>query len=473
MSPIRVALIWGIALFLAVAPQVSGAAITGLPDFTSLVEKHGSEVVNISTTQKVKVPAPPPQLPQGKELPDNIPWEEFFKKFFGEDGQPRETSSLGSGFIISTDGYIITNHHVVKDADEIVVRLQDRREFEAKIIGSDKRSDIALLKIDAKDLPAAKIGSSDKLRAGEWVLAIGSPFGFEASVTAGIVSAKGRSLPSDNYVSFIQTDVAINPGNSGGPLFNLDGDVIGVNSQIYSRTGGFMGLSFSIPIETAMHVVEQLKKSGKVTRGWLGVQIQDVTRELAQSFGMDGPHGALVSRVLPGSPAQAAGLQVGDIIVEFDGNKIDTSSSLPPLVGQTPIEKSVHIAIIRQGTKKMLPIKIGVLSDEEVADAAGSQVAPKSDNALNIIVSDPTEQQRQELDLPAHGVIVQNTFPGPASRAGISAGDVILQIQDKTVKDKSDFERIVKELPKDRPIAVLIQRRGGAVFVALRLDSKE
>ncbi|MFZ4701614.1 MAG: Do family serine endopeptidase, partial [Candidatus Methylumidiphilus sp.] len=329
-------------------PSLTGAV--ELPDFTTLVEKNNTAVVNISTTQKVSA-AERPQLPEGLDIPEGTPLDEFFKHYFGEGGpgsqggpggqgdggQPNEVKSLGSGFIISSDGYVLTNQHVVKDADEIVVRLQDRRELVAKVVGSDKRSDIALLKIEATNLPVLNIGSSENMKVGSWVLAIGSPFGFDHSVTAGIVSAKGRSLPSDNYVPFIQTDVAINPGNSGGPLFNMEGQVVGVNSQIYSRTGGSMGISFAIPIEVAMKVVEQLKTSGHVTRGWLGVQIQDVTRELAESFGMKKPQGALISKVLPKSPAEAAGLQIGDIITDYNKQEIVSSSTLPPMVGNTKI----------------------------------------------------------------------------------------------------------------------------------------
>ncbi|MBZ0172977.1 MAG: Do family serine endopeptidase, partial [Phycisphaerales bacterium] len=328
---------------LAAAP----ARARDLPDFADLAERASPAVVNIGTT--LKRGTQPPGLPPGMQIPDlpeDSPLYEFFRRFFGEGGDPgnfEPRSSLGSGFIISADGYIISNYHVVKDADEIVVRLSDRREFVAQLIGSDERSDLAVLKVEAADLPTVKIGDSSKLRVGEWVLAIGSPFGFEYSVTAGIVSAKGRSLPNENYVPFIQTDVAINPGNSGGPLFNLAGEVVGVNSQIFSRTGGFMGLSFAIPMEVAYNVYEQLRESGTVTRGWLGVLIQDVTRDLAESFGMAKPHGALVSKVVPDSPADKAGLQAGDIVIAFADTTIETSADLPPLVGNTRIGNDISI----------------------------------------------------------------------------------------------------------------------------------
>ena len=298
-----------------------------LPDFVDLVKETSSAVVNISTTQKIK--SGMPQLPEGfemPELPEGSPFGELFKYFFEqeENGEPdyHDAKSLGSGFIISKDGYVMTNYHVVKDADEIVVRLSDRRELKGEVIGTDQRSDVALLKIEATGLPVAKIGKSSELEVGEWVLAIGSPFGFDHSATAGIVSAKGRSLPRENYVPFIQTDVAINPGNSGGPLFNREGEVVGVNSQIYSRTGGYMGLSFAIPVEVAMDVAEQLKTAGRVRRGWLGVLIQDVTLDLAESFGMKHPRGALVAKVLPDSPAIKAGIEVGDVIVGFNQQDI-------------------------------------------------------------------------------------------------------------------------------------------------------
>jgi serine protease Do len=376
---------------------------------------------------------------------------------------------LGSGFIISPDGFVITNHHVVKDADEIVVRLQDRREMVAKIVGSDKRSDIALLKIEATDLPIVKLATSDKLKVGEWVLAIGSPFGFDHSVTAGIVSAKGRSLPSDNYVPFIQTDVAINPGNSGGPLFNLQGEVVGVNSQIYSRTGGFMGLSFAIPIDVAMQVVDQLKSSGHVSRGWLGVQIQDVTRELAESFGMKKPQGALVSKVLPKSPAEQAGLQIGDVITEYNHQEINTSSSLPPIVGMTKIGESASLSYIRNGEVKEVQVKIGALPEEDEAIAGTPESAGLASNRLGMSVSNLTAEMREQLQVEKNGVVVQEVKPGPAFDAGIRRGDVVLRLRDQVIKDAKQFNELVKDLPKGKTVAVLVQRRGSSLFLALKV----
>lgn len=447
--------------------------LADLPDFTEMVKTNGVAVVNISTTQK----APPEaeNAPEQPQLPEGMPpeMEEFFKRFLDEQGGgyvPRDTTSLGSGFIISADGYILTNSHVVKDADEIVVKLSDHRELLAKVIGSDARTDVALLKVDAKDLPAVTIGDANKLQVGAWVLAIGSPFGFEQSVTAGIVSAKGRSLPGGNYVPFIQTDVAINPGNSGGPLFNMEGKVVGINSQIYSRTGGFMGLSFAIPMDVVMNVVDQIKATGKATHGWLGVQIQDVTRELAETFGMKKPQGALVSKVMPGSPAEKADLQIGDIITEFNGQQIENSSDLPPMVGITPINDKATLKIIRQGETKTLEFKVGLLPDE-VDKLADAKTAPKlPHNRLGINVIDLTDEQRKALEVSKNGVLVQDVAKGTAKDAGIQRGDVILRIQNDVIRDAADFEKIVKKLPAGKSIAVLVQRQGNPVFLALKVE---
>ena len=447
-----------------------------LPDFTEMVKTNGITVVNISTTQKAKpeVDNSPKQQPMPEGLPPEM--EELFKHFYnnpdngGNGGGSGETQSLGSGFIISEDGYILTNHHVVKDADEIVVKFSDRRELLAKLIGSDPRTDVALLKVDANHLPAVTIGSPEQLKVGEWVLAIGSPFGFEQSVTAGIVSAKGRSLPGGNYVPFIQTDVAINPGNSGGPLFNMEGKVVGINSQIYSRTGGFMGLSFAIPMDVVMNVVNQLKAHGKAEHGWLGVQIQDVTRELAESFGMKKPQGALVSRIVPGSPAEKSGIQIGDIITDFNGQPIDKSSDLPPMVGMTPINDKAELKIIRQGETKTIEFKIGLLPDQTEQIAENKKPEAKSNNKLGINVSDITPEQKSALEITNGGVLVQQVDKGPAKEAGIEIGDVILRIQNQTVKNVSDFNTAIKNLPVGKSIAVLVQRRGSPMFLALKIE---
>jgi serine protease Do len=445
-----------------------------LPDFTEMVKTNGVAVVNISTTQKAKPMVK--GLPKNQQMPEGMPpeMEELFKHFFnnpdgGDFGGSEDTQSLGSGFIISQDGYILTNHHVVKDADEIVVKLTDRRELVAKLIGSDARTDIALLKVQASGLPVVNIGSPNDLKVGEWVLAIGSPFGFDQSVTAGIVSAKGRSLPGGNYVPFIQTDVAINPGNSGGPLFNMAGKVVGINSQIYSRTGCFMGLSFAIPMDVAMNVVDQIKKSGKAAHGWLGVQIQDVTRQLAESFGMKKPQGALVSKVIPNSPAEKAGLQIGDIITEFNGQPIEKSADLPPMVGMTPINDNAKLTIIRQGDTETIDFKIGLLPDEEQKTPLHKTEA-KPSNKLGIHVTDITDEQRESLENVKNGVLVQDVEAGSAADAGVQSGDVILRIQNNVIRNASEFDKIVKALPVGKSVAVLIQRRGSPVFLALKID---
>ncbi len=447
-----------------------------LPDFTEMVKDNGAAVVNISTTYKAL------DKMQGRmgeqEHPEGIPpeMEELFKHFFNNPNNPgqgmqpkdRDSKSLGSGFIISEDGYVLTNHHVVYGADEIVVKLKDRRQLIAKLIGSDESTDIALLKVEAKNLPVVEIGSSNELQVGEWVLAIGTPFGFDQSVTAGIVSAKGRSLPGGNYVPFIQTDVAINPGNSGGPLFSMEGKVIGVNSQIYSRSGGYMGLSFSIPIDVAMNVVEQIKTKGSVSRGWLGVQIQDVTRELAESFNMDRPHGALISRVIPDSPSEKAGIEIGDVITEFDGREINTSAELPPIVGMTTLDKKVKVKLIREGEEKTVKVVIGLLPDKSTL--VSEVKSDKKFDRLGLVVTELTVTQRKQLELPKHGVLIQKVKKGAAFDVGLQQGDVILRVQNNVIQDLADFEKIVKGLSAGQSIAVLIQRRGNPIFLALKIN---
>ncbi len=452
-----------------------------LPDFTLMVEQNSPAVVNISTKAKrssintrfrheFRMP----------EIPKDSPFNELFRHFFeeqergrsGEGGEILTPKSLGSGFIISSDGYVMTNNHVVDNADEIVVRLSDRREFEAVVIGRDKRSDTAILKIEAKDLPVVKIGKSSNLKVGEWVLAIGSPFGFDHSVTAGIVSAKGRSLPHENYVPFIQTDVAINPGNSGGPLFNLNGEVVGVNSQIYSKSGGFMGLSFAIPIEVAMNVADQLRTSGKVSRGWLGVLIQDVTKELAESFGMKQPSGALVSKVIPDSPAEKAKLLPGDIIMEFNGNKLMNSSQLPPLVGSSDVNKASKLSILRQGKRIELDVTIGELpTDDEMETRTGS-LGQTTNKTLGIKVMELTEEQAEKRQLPKEGVIVYEAGSGAGRSAGIRRGDVIQMIAGQKISNIDDFKKVVKGLKPGKRVAVLVQRHAGPVFLALKIPEK-
>jgi len=448
-----------------------------LPDFTSLVEANSPAVVNISTTQKRSSEQGFRGLPHGFGGPGGpgAPLDDFLRRFFGEnpEGEESESESLGSGFIISTDGYILTNTHVIRDADEIIVRLSDRRQLEATVIGSDKRSDIAVLKVEARDLPIVKIGEPTQLKVGSWVLAIGSPFGFDHSVTAGIVSAKGRSLPNENYVPFIQTDVAINPGNSGGPLFNLAGEVIGVNSQIYSRTGGYMGLAFAIPIDVAMNVVEQIKSTGHVKRGWLGILIQDVTRELAESFGMAKPIGALVAKVLPDSPAARAGFQVGDIVVEYNGREVGSSSALPPMVGSSPLGKKAEVKIIRNGKALHLKVAISELpSEDELAQSDGSEQGVVKVKRVAMVVSDLRDEDRQQLDEGINGgVVVESTVKdGAATQAGIHVGDVILKLNGIDIRNGRHLNEIIDDLPAGKSFPILVLRRTGPVFLALRIS---
>lgn len=465
------------------APVMSSAAVRGLPDFTDLVEQAAPAVVNISTTQKIERGSSAPRGRLIPDLPENSPFNDFFRRFLEEDDDSEESieefrpRSLGSGFIFDKSGLVLTNHHVVEGADEVIVRLSDRREFIAEVIGSDKRSDIAVLKIDAdEELPVVEIGSPEELEVGEWVLAIGSPFGFDYTVTAGIVSAKSRNLPSENYVPFIQTDVAINPGNSGGPLFNLKGQVVGVNAQIFSRTGGFMGLSFSIPIDLAIEVSDQLRDTGVVTRGWLGVLIQDVTRDLAESFGMEKPQGALVSRVLPDSPAEAAGIQVGDIIVKFDGRSLPDSSSLPPVVGRVKVGNQVKVNIIRDGKAKVLRVRIGQLPGE--AEARPASLNKRQDNGskeigrIGVIVSDLTDSQRKDAEIGDTGVIASEVERGPAARAGVRKGDIILKVDQVDIKSAKQFRDLIEELPDGKSVPLLVQRNGGPMFLALKIDDK-
>ena len=454
------------------------SAARELPDFTKLVELYGPAVVNISTTAKKTEATKDKRIYRDiPGLPEDSPFHDFFRHFFDNDEneffEDRPSTSLGSGFIISDDGYVISNNHVIDDAQEIIVRLTDRREFIAELIGADKRSDIALLKVDATNLPTVILGSSSQLKVGEWVLAIGSPFGFEHSVTAGIVSAKGRNLPNDNYVPFIQTDVAINPGNSGGPLFNLDGEVIGVNSQIYSRTGGFMGLSFAIPVDVMKNVVAQLKTGGKVSRGWLGVLIQDVTRDLAKSFGMARPQGALVAKVLPDSPAAAADFQVGDIIIKFGGKHVERSADLPPIVGSTTVNSTVATTVIRQRQEVTFDVTIGELPSEDDIKLATANQGGKSATSkrLGLSVIDPDDEVREKLNIFEGGVLVKRVDKGPANDAGIRKGDIILRLNNIKIKSVTHFKEMLSQL-SDTSVPVLIHRRGTPLFLALTIPAK-
>lgn len=452
---------------------VPAAVRFGLPDFTVLVERYGPAVVNISTKQSALYG--PQDFGKEDGLGEDSPLYDFFRRFFGEEGPLPEDGengrSLGSGFILSPDGYVLTNAHVIEAADEIIVRTSDRRELIGKVIGADERSDMALLKVDGTDLPAVEIGSASDLKVGEWVLAIGSPFGFEHSATAGIVSAKGRSLPTEDYVPFIQTDVAINPGNSGGPLFDLDGKVVGVNSQIYSRTGGFMGLSFAIPIDVAMDVVAQLKDKGRVSRGWLGILIQDVTRELAETFGMRHPSGALVAQVLPDSPAAAAGLRAGDIVLAFNGKQVATSSNLPPMVGAAKVGTEAVLTVLRDGETLELAVLLSELPEEEAFTVVPGQLEQAPADRLGLVVADLSADERERMGLGDRGVIVESVESGPAQRGGIRAGDVIISFDGEPVPDTRRFRQLLDAVKPGNAVAVLVQRGDGRMFYPIRVPA--
>ncbi|MBD3767327.1 MAG: DegQ family serine endoprotease [Gammaproteobacteria bacterium] len=448
-----------------------------LPDFVPLVEKNAPAVVNISTASKVK--------PQRRADFNGIP-EELLRRFFGDnfpmppgqgeaphrrgDDSKKEMQSLGTGFIISADGYIITNHHVIVDADEITVRFSDRKELMAKVIGSDERTDIALLKVEAKGLPTVKLGQTSKLKVGEWVLAIGSPFGFEATVTQGIVSAKERTLPDDTYVPFIQSDVAINPGNSGGPLFNLAGEVVGINSQIYSRSGGFMGLSFSIPIEVAMNTVDQLKRTGKVTRGYLGVNVQEVTSELSESFGMDKPKGALVAEVFPDTPAAKAGIKAGDIILSVNGREVNKSGSLPPVIGMTPVGQPVDIKLLRQGRLMNMTVVIDALPDDQKTvknnrrGGSKEQSVGKIIEGAQLMLLDEASKQRLGIDF---GLRVGAVDEGAFSQAGVREGDILLELNYVRLDTVESAQSLLRKLPKGQKIPMRILRGNRAIFLPI------
>ena len=450
------------------------AQTRGLPDFSELAEKQGPAVVNISTTQVTRGQAQAMPFP----FDENDPAFEFFKRFIPRPpsgGVPREfeNKSLGSGFIISSDGYILTNAHVVDSADEVTVRLTDKREFKAKTIGADKRTDVALLKIEASNLPAVKLADPNLLKVGEWVVAIGSPFGFDNSVTAGIVSAKGRSLPQENYVPFIQTDVAINPGNSGGPLFNMRGEVVGINSQIYSRSGGYMGVSFAIPIDVAMEVQNQLRASGKVSRGRLGVVIQEVSKELADSLGLNKPMGAVVNAVEKGGPADKAGLEAGDVILKFDGKAINNSADLPRLVGASrPGTRSI-VQVWRKGALRDISVTVGEMQEEKVAGARQSRGAKPPEqvaNRLGLVVSELTVEQKRELKMTS-GLLIDEVR-GAGVRADLRAGDIIIAVISKgattEVKTVEQFNRLLAQFEKGSNVTLLVRRGDMQTFVTIK-----
>jgi serine protease Do len=440
-----------------------------LPDFTDLVAKQGAAVVNISTTQIV-------QGMQGfpNNIPENDPFYEFFRRFAPQMPREHESQSLGSGFIISSDGYIMTNAHVVDHADKITVRLTDKREFSARIIGADIRTDVALLKIEAKGLPTVKVGDPNKLKVGEWVVAIGSPFGFDNSVTAGIVSAKGRSLPQENLVPFIQTDVAINPGNSGGPLFNMNEEVVGINSQIYTRSGGSMGLSFAIPIDVATQVADQLRKSGKVTRGRIGVTIQELTRELAESFGLSSPNGALVSNVEKNGPADKAGIQASDVILKFDGKPVNSSSDLPRMVAVIKPGTKVPVKLWRKGKVRRVAVEIAEMQGESGLAHATKKPSSHSGEMIprmGIAASELSADQLQQLQVSG-GLLVENVTGSSALAAGLQPGDVLLAIGNVQIRSLAQLNGLLKQVPKGHNVALLVRRGDNATYIAIKLDEK-
>jgi serine protease Do len=448
----------------SVAAATPAAATAGvpmaamLPDFSALVERNGPAVVNISTMQKGRNNAAA-QLP----FKPGDPLHEFFRRFQAPEAGAQPVRGIGSGFIVSSDGYVLTNAHVVADATEVTVRLTDKREFQAKVIGADKRTDVALIKVNATGLPVVRIGDPTRLKAGEWVAAIGSPFGLENTVTAGIVSAKSRSLPDGTYVPFIQTDVAINPGNSGGPLFNLNGEVIGINSQIYSRSGGYMGLSFSIPIDVAMNIKDQLQKFGKASHGRIGVAIQPMTRDLAESFGMARPQGALVSNVEPGGPAAKAGLQSGDVVVGVNGKTVEDASDLPRLIGEMRPGTRADIKVWRKGGSRDLAVVIGEQQADRTAAAPAESTRPTG-GKLGLAVRPLTSEERSAVK--DDGLVVEGTS-GPAAAAGIQQGDIIIAINGESVKSIEHLRRMA-EGAKGK-IALLVQRAEARMYVPLNV----
>ncbi|WP_022978716.1 Do family serine endopeptidase [Nevskia ramosa] len=517
-GPSRAAL----SLSLAAAILLSACSAersAGLPELAGLVEKVSPSVVNISA-----LPAEPEQV-ASQSGSDGRPVPDWLKKFLdehgnqapgnGTDGAAPNTGpgtapddsrsdgedsdegpdlggpdggfggeqSLGSGFILWADGYIITNHHVVKNAKEIVVRLSDRRQFPAELVGSDERSDLALLKIDAKDLPAVKLADSRKTRVGDWVLAIGSPFGFDYTVTAGIISAKGRNLDTEQYVPFIQTDAAVNPGNSGGPLFNLKGEVVGVNSQIYSQNGGFQGVAFAIPMDVAAKVAKSLKETGRVRRGWLGIVMQEVDRKLAQSFGMDKPGGALLARVLPDSPAQQAGLKAGDIIVKFNDTEITTSRTLKPLVGDVTPGETVTLEVLRDNRRVTVKVEVGELAEQDLADGDGDSKSKPSDpqavppltdtgKLFGISVQTLSDIERRSEKVVSGGVRVVTVAAGPGRDAGLLTGDVILSIAGQEIDSSERYAQVAERLTPGQTVPLLVQRQGSPLFLALAVPAK-
>ncbi len=457
-----------VALLMSLGCAAAASALQ-LPDFKEIVRETSPAVV------KIIVEESPSAAMRGGPGPEEIP--EYLRRFFefrGGPPAPNQRIGTGSGFVISADGYIVTNNHVVENADSVVVRLSDRREFDAEVIGTDPRSDLALLRVQTKGLPVLRLDADNDLEVGEWVLAIGSPFGLDYSVAAGIVSAKGRSLPTErneNYVPYIQTDVAINPGNSGGPLFNLDGEVVGVNSQIFTRSGGSNGLSFAIPAAVVRDVVDQLREHGKVTRGWLGVSIQDVDKTLAESFGLQRPQGALVAQVSEDSPAKKAGIKTGDVIVTFDGHDIRTSSELPHVVGPIAPGTKVPVVIIRDKKRKNIKVEVGGLAADDSFSLAATGADSKSAvGRLGLAVADVSSDELERYGINS-GVIVREVKPGSAAaEAGIRAGDIITLIESSPIKSVAAFNKVVKKLPAKGSVPLRLIRRGNPMFIGLKLD---
>jgi len=469
------------ALLMLMMSWPLAAKVNGLPDFTELVEKAGPAVVNIRVTQfgTRSPPAPEQDSAQRGEEPENHPeMPEFFKRYFNVPNNPRSAQpdrmGAGSGFIYSADGFILTNHHVIADADEIIIRMADRREFEAELIGSDESSDIAVLRIKAdEDLPFLHLGESESLKAGEWVAAIGSPFNFEQSVTAGIVSAKGRTNRAQQYVPFIQTDVAINRGNSGGPLLNMDGEVIGINSWILSSSGGYIGLSFSIPIEVAISTAKQLRKTGKVERGLLGVIVGAVTREMAEALELDRPVGALVNDITAGGSADRAGIEPGDVIIAFNEAPVETWNDLPPLVGANAPGTQATVSVIREGKEKTFDVTLDALDNETGTVVADNESEAKSANVLGLVVENINSDRRRELGDPEGGVVIVEIESDEAWRAGLRPGDVILMINNRDVEGLDGFESLVEKIEPDRAVALRVWRNGTANFIAYTPREKE
>ena len=471
-----------LVMLMSLAAPLSVAAqgrLGGLPDFTELYERQGAAVVSVDVTQKARQQRFP-------DISEDDPFYEFFRRFGqiprngqgGGDQREFETQSTGSGFIISTDGYIVTNAHVVDDASEVTVRLSDKREFVAKVIGSDKRTDVSLLKIDAKDLQRVAIGDPDKLKVGEWVVAIGKPFGLENTMTAGIVSAKGRDLPQENLVPFIQTDAAINPGNSGGPLFNMKGEVVGINSLIYSRTGGFMGLAFAVPIDVAMNAVNQLKDKGRVTRGRIGVQIQELTKEAADAFGLKQADGALVNNVEKDGPAARAGIESGDIILKVDGRDVHSSNDLPRIITAIRPGAKVTLTVWRKGAAKDFAVTVAEIKEDATPPPRRANPAPKEKakpNRMGLVLSDLTDEQRKQVGLKSGGALVEDIVG--VVRGNVQAGDVILAIIQRgapvEVKSAAQVNEYLAKLDKGASVTLQVRRGDNAFYTTLKLGAGE